>query len=287
MLQFAKHAPAACALVCAGGLVLANAAPAAAQTQTQTWTGPYVGVTIGAAMQMDDADETVAFDTNLDGGFGDTIRTAAGADAFSPGFCAGIAMGAQPVAGCTEDEDGIDFGGRVGYDRQIGNLVIGALVDVSKADVTDGVSAFSTTPAFYAFAREVNYVAGLRGRIGVGNERVLVYGTGGGAWANIDHVFTSSNGVNTFVPAKDTATSDNSWGYQAGGGVELRLGTRWSVTGEYLFTSIDDRDEATVRTQGPAPATNPFILVNGSGTDLQRTDRFEFQALRLGLSYRF
>ena len=234
-----------------------------------------------------DADEAVAFDTNLDGGFGDTIRTAAGADAFSPGFCAGIAMGSQPAAGCTEEEDGIDFGGRVGYDRQIGNLVIGALVDVSKADVTDGVSAFSTTPAFYAFAREVNYVAGLRGRIGVGNERVLVYGTGGGAWANIDHVFTSSNGVNTFVPAKDTATSDNSWGYQAGGGVELRLGTRWSVTGEYLFTSIDDRDEATVRTQGPAPATNPFILVNGSGTDLQRTDRFEFQALRLGLSYRF
>ena len=285
MLQFAKHAPTACALMYAGGLVFASAAPATAQTQT--WTGAYAGVTIGAALQRDDADETVAFDTNLDGTFADTVRTVAGADAFSPGFCAGIAMGAQPVAGCSEDEDGIDFGGRVGYDRQLGRLVIGALVDVSKADVTDGVSAFSVTPAFYAFAREVNYVAGLRGRIGVGNDRVLVYGTGGGAWANIDHRFTSSNGVNTFVPAKDTSTSDNSWGYQAGGGVELRLGMRWSVTGEYLFTSFDDRDEATVRTQGPAPATNAFILVNASGTDLQRTERFEFQALRLGLSYRF
>ncbi len=42
-----------------------------------------------------------------------------------------------------------------------------------------------------------------------------------------------------------------------------------------------------MRSQGPAAATNPFILVNASGTDLQRTDRFEFQALRLGLSYRF
>ena len=285
MLQFTKHAPTACALMCAGGLVFASAAPATAQAQN--WTGAYAGVTIGAALQMDDADESVAFDTNLDGTFADTVRTVAGADAFSPGFCAGIAMGAQPAAGCSEDEDGIDFGGRVGYDRQMGRLVIGALVDVSKADITDGVSAFSTTPAFYAFGREVNYVAGLRGRIGVGNERVLVYGTGGGAMANIDHVFTTSNGVNTFVPAKNTSTSDNSWGYQAGGGVELRLGLRWSVTGEYLFTSIDDRDEATVRTQGPAPATNPFILVNASGTDLQRTDRFEFQALRLGLSYRF
>lgn len=284
-MQFMKRAPAACATACIAVLALGRVAPVSAQTQT--WTGPYAGLTIGAAIQLDDADETVAFDTNLDGDFGDTIRTTAGANAFSPGFCAGIAMGSQPVAGCTGDEDGVDFGGRVGYDRQIGNLVIGALVDVAKADVTDGVSAFSTTPAFYAFAREVNYVAGLRGRVGFGNERVLVYGTGGGVWANLDHVLTTSNGVNTFLPAQDTSTSDSSWGYQAGGGVELRLGMRWSVTGEYLFTSIDDRDEATVRTQGPAPATNPFILVNPSGTDLQRTDRFEFQALRLGLSYRF
>ena len=273
------------ATACAAVLALASAVPAHAQTQT--WTGPYVGVTFGGAIQMDDADETVAFDTNLDGAFADTVRTAAGADAFSPGFCAGIAMGAQPAAGCSDDEDGFDVGGRVGYDRQMGRLVIGALVDVSKADITDGVSAFSTTPAFYAFAREVNYVAGLRARLGVGGDKVLVYGTGGGAWANIEHTFTTSNAVNTFVPAKDLATSENSWGWQAGGGVELRLGMRWSVTGEYLFTSIDDRDEATVRSQGPAPATNPFILVNASGTDLQRTDRFEFQAVRLGLSYRF
>ena len=273
------------ATACAAVLALASAVPAHAQTQT--WTGPYVGVTFGGAIQMDDADETVAFDTNLDGVFNDTVRTAAGADAFSPGFCAGIAMGAQPAAGCSDDEGGLDVGGRVGYDRQMGRLVVGALVDVSKVDITDGVSAFSTTPAFYGFAREVNYVAGLRARLGVGGDKVLVYGTGGGAWANIEHTFTTSNAVNTFVPAKDLATSENSWGWQAGGGVELRLGMRWSVTGEYLFTSIDDRDEATVRSQGPAPATNPFILVNASGTDLQRTDRFEFQAVRLGLSYRF
>ncbi len=59
-------------------------------------------------------------------------------------------------------------------------------------------------------------------------------------------------------------------------GAEFKLGAHWSVVGEYLFTSIDDRGESTVRSQGPAPATNPFILVSAAGTDLQRTEKFAF-----------
>lgn len=60
-----------------------------------------------------------------------------------------------------------------------------------------------------------------------------------------------------------------------------------SVFGEYLLTSVDNRDESTIRAQGPAPATNPFILVNANGTDLQRTKRFDVHAVRGGVSYRF
>lgn len=191
-----------------------------------TWTGGYLGGSIGTSIPRDDADaeETVLFDTNLDGTFADTVRTAAGADAFSPGFCGGIAVGSLPSAGCVDDEDGVDFGGRVGYDWQMRGVVIGALVDISATDIIDGVSAFSTTPAFDAFSRELTYVGGLRGGVGGGNDRVLVYGTGGAAWGSVDHLFTSSNGVNTFVPAKDEIRSEVAWGYQAGGGIEVRLG---------------------------------------------------------------
>ena len=42
-----------------------------------------------------------------------------------------------------------------------------------------------------------------------------------------------------------------------------------------------------MRVQGPAPATNPFILTNPSGTDLRREARFSFGTARLILSYRF
>lgn len=147
-------------------LVIAAACAAAIMTGASTaaaqdWTGLYVGGSIGVGVQSEDAGETVRFDTNLDGGFGDTIRTVAGADAFSTGFCGGLAVNATAAGGCTDDEDGLDVGGRAGYDWQFGRIVAGAL------------------------------------------------------------------------------------------------------------------------------ATNPFILVNAAGTDLQRTGKFEFHAARAGLSYRF
>ena len=109
----------------------------------------------------------------------------------------------------------------------------------------------------------------------------------------MDQGFTTSNTVNTFVRSEDDddegdeGSSQGAWGYQAGGGLEVRFGMRWSVTGEYLFTSLEDREDSTIRVQGPAPATNPFILVNPAGTDLRRSEKFEFQTVRVGLNYRF
>ncbi len=261
----------------------------ASAAHAQNWKGFYVGGAIGAAMQRDDADETIEFDTNLDATFGDTIRTAAGGDAFSPGFCGGISTAATVQGGCTEDEDGIDFGGRVGYDWSMGSMLVGAIVEFSRPDASDGASAFSTTPAFYAFDRSLNGLAGFRARVGGGSERVVVYGTGGLAWGWVDQTFMSSNAVNTFVAVNqdDDGSSQGAMGYQAGGGVEFLLGSRWSMFGEYLFTSLDNREESTIRAQGPAPATNPFILTNTSGSDLRRTDRFDLHLLRVGLNVRF
>ena len=63
------------------------ATPASAQTGASTsWTGPYVGGQIGVSY-IDNDRPQVLFDTNRDGTFNDTVRTAAGANAFSPGFC--------------------------------------------------------------------------------------------------------------------------------------------------------------------------------------------------------
>src|SRR5689334_7484865 len=69
---------------------MALAAPAAAQS-APSWTGFYVGGRVGYVASPLKTNQSVLFDKNLDGSFGDTVTTAAGANAFSPGFCNGVA----------------------------------------------------------------------------------------------------------------------------------------------------------------------------------------------------
>lgn len=263
----------AVALAIAGGVTEAHA---------QEWTGGYITGHLGFSKIPEGSNNTVVFDKNLDGDFNDTITTVAGANAFSPGFCAGASATALPAGGCTVDDDGVDFGGRVGYDWQSGRMVFGGVIELSAPDHVDSVSAFSTTPAFYTFTRELTYVGGLRARAGFGTERMLIYGTGGGAWAKLEHTFATSNTANTFVEDAD----DMAWGYQLGGGIDFKFG-KVTAGAEYLWTSLMDEDRYTVRSQGPAAATNPFILTNAAGTDLRRDDGFEFGAIRFTLGYRF
>ncbi len=249
----------------------------------QAWTGGYIGGHVGLSRLMDRPDDTVVFDRNLDGTFVDTITTAAGADAFSPGFCVGAAATSQPSGGCTQDEKGLDAGGRAGYDWQGGRFIFGLAGELSFVDHVDSATAFSTTPAFYTLTRELEWMAGVRARFGFGTERVLVYGTAGPALASVDHSFTTSNTANTFVESNE----DMTWGYQAGGGLEFRFPGNWTAGAEYLWVSLRDDDRATVRAQGPVPATNPFILGNANGTDLRRAGAFAFGSMRLVMGYRF
>lgn len=266
-------------LAAASALALAHVSVA----QADDFSGAYVGGHLGYGFQPDDDDETILFDTDLDGEYGDTVNTTAPANAFSPGFCGGQATGPTPADGCDDDEDGVDYGVRAGYDWQVGPWVFGGLVEASNADVTDAVSGFSTTPARYTMVRELNWIVSARARAGYAFDTLLVYGTAGIAQADVEHSFNTSNGVNTFTERD----SDSISGYQFGGGVEMALTPQWRVGAEYLRTSLED-DEYRVRAGGPAPATNPFILVNADGTDFRRSEEdFEVDSFRLTLSYRF
>lgn len=249
----------------------------------QSWSGGYIAGHVGIGRIPEGSDNAVLFDRDLDGAFDDSITTAAGANAFSPGFCVGAANTSLPSGGCARDDDGFDVGGRGGYDWQRGHVVFGLLGEIAFPDHVDSVAAFSTTPAFYTFTRELEWVGGVRARAGGGWDRMLIYGTGGAAWAGVERSFTTNNAVNTFVEDDQGMA----WGYQVGGGLEIRVGGKWSAGAEYLWTTLMDADRFTVRAQGPAPATNPFILGNSNGSDLQRADDFDFWAIRFAIGYRF
>lgn len=258
------------------------AAPAAAQ-DGDSWTGPYVGVQIGYAFQPGDGNETIRFDTNLDGVYGDTVTTAAGADAFSPGFCGGGALTNAPAGGCSKDRDRFMGSIHAGYDHQMGNLVLGLVAEYGRTSIRDSVSAFSTTPASYTMTRRLKDNAALRARLGYAMNDTLVFATGGVAWGKVRNSFATTNTANTFTNSGDS----DAWGYRVGGGIEQRLSSRFSVGLQYVYTSLKD-DDFTVRAQGPAPATNAFIRTNPSGTDFRRSDgRFDMHAVALTASYRF
>ena len=267
----------------------AAASPALAQSDDadSKWSGAYLGASIGNTDPRGGDDGTILFDTNLDGAFGDTVRTGAGADAFSPGFCGGITAGRTPAAGCVDDKGGSTLGIRAGYDWQVGNFVFGALAEYSSYDVRDGLTGFSTTPASYTFVRELDSSIALRARGGVAfgqNSDWLAYATAGAVRTKISDSFQSTNTANAF----SLTEGGDSNGMQFGGGIERKIAGNVSIGLEYLRPRIDDEDARVLTSRGTAPLTNPFLLVNASGTNFRRSDdRFDLDTVQLTLNLRF
>ena len=265
-------------------LLTAAAGPALAQTPD--WSGLYIGGHGGWA-GLDDADgETLRFDRDLDGSFNDTVTTATSANAFGPGFCGGTPNTAVAADGCEDDDDGSEFGARIGYDWQMGSWVFGVVGEYSAVDAQDSATGFSTTPANYVFTRDVESIAALRARIGYAMGPALIYVTGGFARASVENSFATTNGANAFTPSSD---SDDADGRQFGAGLEYALGGGWSIGGEYLMTTLEPDDYVIRVTQGSAPPTNPFVLApNTTGTDIIRSeDEIKLNSFRIGLNYRF
>lgn len=262
------------------------AVPAFAQDRdpAQDFNGPYISIGGGASLQGSDRGETLIFDTNRDGTYGDPVNAVGGTDAFAPGFCNGAATGTANT-GCRNDRDGAEFFGRLGYDRRMGNFVLGAVVEGGHSVARDSVSGFSTTPASYTMSREADYQANARLRAGyTPGGGALFYVTGGGAYARLDNKFATSNTANSFADNGKT----NAWGYAVGGGAEVMVTKNIGLGLEYLYTDVKDKDYVVNVGAGTAdPATNPFLL-NGGGTDIRRSDpNFRTHSVRGTLSYRF
>ncbi|WAC25291.1 outer membrane protein [Blastomonas sp. SL216] len=263
------------------------ATPAFAQTvkEDTDFDGVYVGGHFGYSAQSSPRGEGVTFDTNVDGDFNDTVRTAAGANAFAPGFCRGSARTAIAGDGCRQDQNDIEYGIRIGADKRYGNFVIGALVEGSRSEAKDSVTAFSSTPANYVFTRELDYAVSARARAGyTPGGGILFYGTGGASYGRIDNSFRTTNGANAFTPRNG---KDWSWGWQAGGGVEAKIAPNMSIGLEYLYNTYTNDDYVVNVGPGTATATNPFLLRAGQ-TDMRRSDpNFEFHSIRVTTAFRF
>jgi outer membrane immunogenic protein len=274
------------------GLIAGVSAPAFAQgdATSSDWTGPYVGGSLGLSWQPNfdrDTLERLTFDTNRDGNYGDTVRTPTGADAFSPGFCRGRALGATPGT-CSGDKDKrVAWAVHAGYDMQFGNIVVGGVVEGGRSMIGNSVSGFSTTPAGYVLARRIDWDANARLRAGWALPTgTLIYGTGGVAYAKIKNSFATTNTFNSF---SGTGAEADEWGWTAGGGIEQKISDNFSIGVLYRYTRLKTEGYTVTAGQGtPASTTNPFVITPAGSTDIRRTnDIFEHNTVRVTASYRF
>ena len=267
-------------------IVAVSATPAMAQeANPEFFDGFYVAGSLSADVPTQGGDGIV-FDTDQDGTFDNTVRTVAGSNAFV-GFCDGRANGRTPAAGCGSDDEDFGYAIKLGYDRRIndGPFVGGLLIEGSKSDATEFSNGFSSTPASYTIARQVDYAISGRGRVGFspGDGRGLFYVTGGISYADIERDFFTTNTANSF----DLQGDDKVWGGQIGGGAEVMFLNNISFGVEYLYSSYEDDDSFVAVGPGTAGATNPFLIESG-GTNLRgSTTDFNIHSFRATVGFHF
>lgn len=274
-------------LLATAAFAVAFASPAAAQdADPDFFNGFYVGGSISAETVDDGPADSIVFDTDQDGNYNDRVLTTTGANAFSPGLCNGRPAGGPAFAACRDDDTGLGYQAKIGYDVRVdGPAVAGLVLEASKPNAVDYATGFSTTPASYSISREVDYSVALRGRLGIspGSGRGLIYATGGATYGKMKHGFSTTNTANSFTPM-----NEDKWvfGTQLGAGGELYITDNLSLNVEYLMTRYDNDDYYVAVGQGTAPATNPFLLDSG-GTNIRPTDDLTVQSIRAGINFRF
>ena len=122
------------------------------------------------------------------------------------------------------------LGGQIGYNIQIRQLVFGAEADLSSA----WLNGSTTCPdATFNCGHSFNWMASVRGRTGIAinNNRTLLYGTAGVAWADVDYAAKDAFSGATF----GSGFSDTHVGWVAGGGIEHMLTPNLTARVEYLY----------------------------------------------------
>ncbi|WP_432284560.1 outer membrane protein [Aminobacter sp. BA135] len=166
--------------------------------------------------------------------------------------------------------DGVHISGAaggltLGYNRQLGNLVLGLEGDVSGASISgsgDGGDDWYCGGSEDICTFKVDWSATLRARLGYAVGPVLPFVSAGIAVGRV------SGDLNEQCPGDYWCGSDTKAGWTAGGGLEWAFNDKWSAKAEYLFVDL-----------GKAR----FGEGNGDGFH----GDFRFHTARLGVNYHF
>jgi outer membrane immunogenic protein len=216
------------------------------------WTGFYVGVHAGWGRSESDASTTF-------------LPSPAG-------------FGLAPFT-LSNDGDGFLAGGQIGFNYQISSWVVGLEADLSWTDINSTTAAGPLTPfgggaplagTSYASSSDMNWFGTVRGRLGFAANNLLVYVTGGVAFADVDHATATA----VLGPIFAGSTSETLAGWTIGGGFEWGLAPNWSLKAEYLYYDLGDTTVTGVNAFFPGAAVVTTFDNDG-------------HILRVGVNYRF
>ena len=129
----------------------------------------------------------------------------------------------------------LTFGVQAGYLHQIGPIVIGVEADTSLIDVSERIDERFGPFDLGSIEHEAEWLATLRGRFGFSLGRLLLYGTGGLAFTDLD----ADTGVRVVDRDRDRKIFN---GWTVGGGIEGMITPNLSARAEWLFAEFPKAD---------------------------------------------
>lgn len=213
-----------------------------------TWTGLYVGAQAGYAWDRDTVDVTSA----------------------TPG------VPSFPFVTTSSDSPSGFIGGiHLGYNKQINQWVIGFEGTVDGTTIGSGLTFpffndLINTAGIGSLSTRSDVQGSIRVRAGVAFDRVLIYATGGAAFAGITNFYESSFPI--FLQESDSKTRT---GWTVGGGLQYAITNNWSIRAEYRYSDFGhtiDYPFATI--------ISPFSILSVQHHVTQNQVQF-------GLSYKF
>lgn len=229
-----------------------------ARADDPSWSGVYVGGHVGWAT----------------GEWDGSLRTA----------------GSNPEAVWGNPNQSYDFDGwlgglQVGWNRQYNSIVWGLEVDASWGDLEGSKEVLTKTQAVsWVDEFSIDAFGTVRGRLGfLVTPRLLLYGTGGFAWAKtgLNHTVIDDPTNNPAVTVKASA-DEYHLGWVAGAGGEYLIADNWTVRGEWLHVDLGDARYHAVGTQWDGEAFNA-----PNATDSITNTTLEFDVIRIGVNYKF
>jgi outer membrane immunogenic protein len=232
------------------------------------WSGFYAGVNAGYA---------------FDGRARDAITPN------DPTTLGGITGGFVPTS-VSNRSDGFTGGGQIGYNYQFhnnpaGGVVIGIEADAAYMDLSRTSDTVTGRGFDTQLHSRLDFLGTVRGRLGYAFDRLLVYGTGGLAYGEVNDRMTNFNrvGVSGYTGSQDAMRT----GYAYGGGIEYALASN-SALNVFQTNGMTVKVEYLHYDLG----TNSFLSnavagVGAAGTSFTNSVRIDGDLVRAGLNYKF